>query len=354
MKIDLAALNLEIEAGNIKKQVHPTLPLSIFKYSRQAVYTRHWNELTLTMRGMVLDNEGNIVINCMPKAFNHSELDGQQVYENGRKNSTATEITEKLDGSLIQVALYNGQLVISSSGSFTSPQAIKAAEFFKRDEYRDLIEDGKTYIFEIIYPQNRIVINYGEEESLTLLAIRDTDSGFEYQIHNPTGIYPIPRVKTTFADLDYLEKELEKEEFINKEGYIVKFEDGSRVKLKYAEYFRLHKIVSNCSEKFIWESLRDGVNLDETLGNIPDELFDFIKATRAKLLAEYKAVEDSCIAAFEDTKQFETRKEKAAHLMRNFKAESAIVFCMLDERDYSKRIWDMIEPKVIVKEITEE
>ena len=160
-------IDKEVEEGRVRSQVHPSLPLTIYKYTPETVYKRLWNEANLKCRGLVLDAEGNIVVNSMPKMFNHSEPDGEEVVKkNAGKKYT---ITDKADGSLIQAALYKGELVVTSSGSFTSTQAEKAREMLLY-KYQDFsLEEDVTYIFEIIYPENRIVLDYGNQESLTFI-----------------------------------------------------------------------------------------------------------------------------------------------------------------------------------------
>lgn len=335
MRLDLTKIEAEIAAGNVNKQVHPTLPLAIYKYSHMCVFSRHWNEITLLCRGIVLDDTGEVVINSFPKFFNHSEADGIEDYIIHK--STPYTVSVKMDGSLIQVAKWKGELIITSSGSFTSPQAIKAQELIR--PYIDFIEDGKTYIFEIIYEGNRIVLSYPGVNTLTLLAIRDTETGYEYPLDNRFNC-----VEFVNKTLDEIEQELSQKEFINAEGYVIRFDDGFRVKMKYDAYMKLHKLVSGISEKYIWECLRDGVDIEAQLVDIPDELFDFIKKAKTKFHAEFETIDKAVKLVFQTINKEATRKEQAEHILRHHKEYAKILFSMLDGRDYSKIIWNMIEP----------
>jgi hypothetical protein len=348
MKINMTELNAEIEAGNVNKQVHPTLPLGIYKYSQQCVFSQHWNETTLRCRGVVLDDTGEIVINGFPKFFNHNQIEAQAELAKRRAEGMGYRITDKMDGSLIQVAWYKGTLVIASSGSFTSPQALKAAEIIgAHAKLHSLFENGKSYLFELIYPENRIVLNYGDKVSLTLLAIRDTETGQEYPLYVDKSIDRVISLATT---IEVALAELSRAEFINKEGFIVKFDDGFRVKLKYDEYCRLHKIVSGVNERYVWEAMRDGQDLEVSLAGIPDELFDFVKDTIKKLKFDFHEMETEAqfiyLAAMSE---FPTRKEQAAWIIKNHKDLSAIVFSMLDKKEYASKIWKQIEPQTITR-----
>ena len=73
MKYDLNILNDYIERGLLIKNSHPTLPIDIYNYSRECQFSEAWDEITLNMRGTVLDREGNIVARTFPKFFNMEE-----------------------------------------------------------------------------------------------------------------------------------------------------------------------------------------------------------------------------------------------------------------------------------------
>lgn len=149
MKYDLKILQSYIDKKLIHMQVHPTLPLRIYKYSQECVFSRAWDEITLNMRGTVIDEQGNLISNPFPKFFNLEELESLGM-------SLPNEdyvVTKKMDGSLIEVFKYKGEIVVSSAGSFTSPQSI-AAENMLKTKYSHLlehIEEGKTYLFELIF-----------------------------------------------------------------------------------------------------------------------------------------------------------------------------------------------------------
>lgn len=342
MKIDSIKLLEEIALGNVNVQTHPTLSLRILKYSKQCVFSRHWNEITMICRGLVIDDNYNIIVHSMPKFYNHNEADGIPVYESGKK--LGYTVYEKWDGSLIQMARWNGNLIITSSGSFQSPQAMKAKELM--DEKGDgFIEDGRTYIFELIYPANKIVIDYKDLTQLTLLAIRNTDTGEEITFpYDYLYDWKIEGVEPINKTLEEIELELDHEKFLNREGYVIKFEDGSRVKCKYSEYMRLHKIISGINELFIWESLKDKQNI--ILENVPDELLNYINSTVKDLKDKYNVIANEAGSLYDtlEVLNFLTRKEQAAWLFSKHKDMAPIVFCMLDKKSYEDKIWKMIRP----------
>lgn len=346
MIVSLEELQIEIDKGNVKKQDHPTLPISIYKYTPQCVYTKAWNKTTLICRGLVVDQRnGYVVINPMPKFFNYDEIEGTEVLLKNIGNKYT--VTEKLDGSLIQATYYENEVIVTSSGSFTSPQALKAKELLESYSTSPAryIHKGHTCVFEIIYPQNRIVVNYGDTTKLTLITMRNNFSGAEYGTlfyHQlfPKEIDVVKEVPLTILDL---EKEMDREDYINKEGFIVMFSSGDRVKFKYDEYMRLHKIISNINEKYIWLALKEGRGL--TLENVPDELFNFCKETIKKLEERYSKITAEARDLYEKVVSMEYRKDQAIFILNTGSKVAPVVFAMLDGRDTSQRIWDLIEPE---------
>ena len=120
----------------------------IYNYSKQTLYEKDWDEVTLVCRGLILDSDLNIVSRPFGKFFNYEEPDAQAI-----KFKPPFKLYDKMDGSLGISYKVNGKVFIASRGSFTSPQAIEA-NVILQEKYKDSLdkfEDGKTYLFEIIY-----------------------------------------------------------------------------------------------------------------------------------------------------------------------------------------------------------
>ena len=344
MKVDLKRIEDEIALGNVNFQVHPSLPLRILKYSKQAVYTQAWNDITMRCRGLVIDDAGNIVVNCMPKFYNNNQAEVAAVLK--RTENLVYEVFDKMDGSLLQIAKWNGHTVITSSGSFDSPQVHKATEMLLNKYSHYVFKDGLTYIFEIIYKENRIVLDYGDRESLTLLAVRETDTGEDIHVGLGIGGYSDwDLVQSVNKTIPEILAELPLDKFINKEGFVVKFANGDRVKYKYDKYVILHKAISGISSKWVHACLRDGLDTNNVLVDVPDELLGWVDAEKAKFKEAFDESMKHALSVYEEVKQkAQTRKEQAALVLSQHKMVAKLVFGLLDGRDISKMIWDTIEP----------
>lgn len=327
--INTSLLNQMLLESYINVQKHPDAELYIYNYSANVQYEKLWNEITLACRGLILDKEKNIVARPFQKFFNLGEVDDINL------PASNFNAYEKMDGSLGILYWLNDKPYIATRGSFTSDQAIKGTEIL-HSKYQLVIsklDKTKTYLFEIIYPENRIVVDYGTTEDLILLAIIDTQTGNNEALQNIgfTMVNKYDGVKDI-----HLLKKLEEE---NKEGFVVQYENGFRVKVKFDEYLRLHKIVTMVSNITVWEYLMNELPFDELLDKVPDEFYTWVKDTKNNLTQQFEIIENECKQNF---KTFDTEKETAIYFMSC--NHSKVLFSMWKNRNYKPLIWKMIRP----------
>ena len=144
-------------------------------YTPKVQYQKKWTRELLLARGMVVDDEGNIIARPLQKFFNHYEICDPLP-------SGQVQVYEKMDGSLIVMFFLNGKPIFCTKGSFTSEQATKAKEIFLKKYKHIEVDQHYTYCFEIIYPENRIIVDYGLEEDIFLIAKIHTKTGEEESI----------------------------------------------------------------------------------------------------------------------------------------------------------------------------
>jgi RNA ligase len=331
----IETLNRYHEDGLLYKQTHPTLPLTIWNYTDKVQYEGLWDEFTLSCRGLVTDDIGIVVASPFKKFFN---------IEEGKHTPTLEfDVFEKMDGSLIIVFWYDGGWVVASRGSFTSEQAVAASKiFFDKLEHNFSI--GITYLFEFTANWNRIVVDYGDEDNLTLLgAIRtndETEATYE-QLEMIAKGANCDVVKKYDGIQDYTTlKGIIKDD---QEGFVVRFSNGDRIKIKGEEYLRLHKVMTNLSTTAVWEVLSNGVNLDDLLKDVPDEFYGKVKEYEKSLIVQFNRFEEEYQNHFDSIKGLGTRKFFAQTALK-FQHPS-ILFGMLDGKDTSPIIWKIIKPE---------
>lgn len=345
MKIDLKKINGLIDQKYINVQKHPNLDLYIYNYTQKCQFERFWTEETTMCRGLITDSEGNIVARPFKKFFNLAEHTG----EDSKLPAVPIEdfeVFDKLDGSL--GILYwgeNGGVCLATRGSFVSEQAFKGSEILD-DIYSDhpglVFDTNCTYLFEIIYPQNRIVVDYGGIEDLYLLAVIRTETGEEMPYQTMVDLYKDKlRIVERFDGLTDLE-EIQKMAKDNSEGFVIRYKNGMRVKVKFDEYVRLHRLVTGVNAKRIWEHLKNKESLDELLDRVPDEFYQWVTDTVGKLQHAFNDIELACFKKLDEVQNLTTRKEQALAL-QSFEYRG-VVFTMLDHKDYSEAIWKLCKP----------
>lgn len=322
-----------VKKGLVRSQTYKDL--TIYQYTEFTQFESLWNNCTLNARGIVFDNDGAIVQRCIPKFFNHDEPDGIKV-ERLTLAEQVPVIQEKLDGSLIKITKDQKHgLVITSKASFESDQAKMAKEIVEENNYD--FKEGWTYHFELIHPDNQIVLSYGDERKLVLLAIIDNKTGKDIDIYSDEFKFEKPKLYSyeTLLDVNTLNKDG------LHEGVVVNY--GSyRLKYKTDEYIRLHRIVTEFTPKRVWEALSNGQRIDRM--NIPEEFIKWLDDTEKELLLKYNELFDKINQALADTVNM-TNKEIALSDDEAIKEMREYIFAIRSGKSIEEKVWKAIKPK---------
>ena len=269
----------ELDKRIAEKLIHRTDHgnLSIYNYSKDCQFGHSWDEFTIMARGLILDLENRcIVALSFPKFFNASEKEAAGVV----KFDSPFDAYTKMDGSLGIVYFHNGSWHVATRGSFTSSQSVVAEKLLHERIDVSLLNKDVTYLCEIIYPENRIVINYSFK-GLVMLGAYNVISGVELDYDGV--LRPLcSRLGMRIAKRHSFESFVEAQEFVktlpgSEEGFVIRFHDsGERVKLKGNEYCALHKMISNITPLAIWELLCAGYSLDDYKKAMPEEFYSEI------------------------------------------------------------------------------
>ncbi|CAB4018513.1 Hypothetical predicted protein, partial [Paramuricea clavata] len=164
------------------------------------------------------------------------------------------EATIKFDGSLGIAFLWKDEVMVTSGQQLDSDQAMWAKQWIKDHCNLTEFQAGYTYLFEIIFLNNTVVVNY-LFEGLVLLAITD-ESGHELPYEEvldcarTIGFFMVtPRITGPYSEVLWYCGGIEHSEesvtpnwppftsgdlSVNKkrqEGWVVRFNDGSRQKI---------------------------------------------------------------------------------------------------------------------------
>ena len=325
----LEDLETLIEGGYITRRRHPLHDLFILNYTPKTQYEGLWNDTTKACRGLVIDGSGRVRARCFNKFFNYEEVRGEVESRAGMGFKTY----EKVDGSLGILYWADGLPAIATRGSFTSDQALRGTIILRQMYGTASLDPELTYLFEIIYPENRICVDYGGREELVLLAAVHTESGEE--VDPPSGPFPLARAFDLGSDFDGI-KALNLE---NREGFVVRFDDGYRFKVKFEDYVTLHSAIFSVSTRSVWNCMREGRPLP--VDRLPDEVYDWVREVESELRRSYASVESRASEIFGLIGHLPRREFAAAALEYGC---SSVLFKMLDGRPYGDIIWKMVEP----------
>ena len=325
--------------GLLLKQTHPKYDLTIWNYSPKVQYDKLWDDITLQCRGLVTNSEGKIVARPFKKFFNYDEHQPEDI------PNEDYVVYEKLDGSLGILFNYNDEWILATRGSFTSEQAIKGKEILNKHDISAWRKDN-TYLFEIIYPENRIVVDYGNEEKLVVIGGIHTETGEEIPDSSlfwtqDSGFEIVTTYKTWGEGYDLLKEEISKD----KEGYVIRFRNGFRMKIKGEEYKRLHKILTNVSNRDIWLYLKNNDPFDDLISKVPDEFYNWVSKTADDLVEQYGEIEKKSLLDFARIKNNCNIEDRKSFAFEALKCDNpSILFSMLDHKDYRDIIWKLIYP----------
>jgi RNA ligase len=384
--LDPAVLAAEILDQKITRRTHPTLPLSIYTYGRSCQYENYWTPVTTACRGLVVDDStGRIAAFCLPKFFNHGQHGKGYDYAPPLPEDESFEVYDKVDGSLGIVFHYDGAWRLASKGSFISEQAEWGQRYIDKADMSAL-DPSVTYIAEILYPENRIVVNYGDRKDLVLLAAFEAD-GTELPLADAAKAWEgIGSVVRTFDGRDSIavmvrmgeeNAHLDGSEATgtDAEGWVVRFAGGVRTKIKISEYVRLHRTLTGVGARDVWRAFGVQLHPDATvkqitqaigvpaaeveemraaevgplsplLDNVPDEFDAWVRGVCAELSAQSDALIGQIEVAFAALSELVGDRGAFARAIQAYDpVVRAGLFLKLDGRPLGLHVWRTLRPE---------
>ena len=335
-----------VEKKLIREVISPCGKLILWNYTDLCTYERAWDDVTLNARGTVYEIEtGKIIARAFPKFFNFGELSDDKQQE--VLNSSSFETFEKMDGSLGIIYFYDGEWRVNTRGSFTSDQVVKGKEMLDDMYNLPALNKKHTYLVEIIYPENRIIVDYGEVEKLSFLAAHGTRSGLEEHDHircmeidlvgfhmgDSVEFMCIEQLQQHLATLDHTE-----------EGYVVRLASGERVKFKSRAYLDLARIMQYMTPLAFWKTMENGKVNREYMQHLPEEFREESEKIAVKLEEKYVALADHFYESFEDNFTRDTERRDIGIKSKEKGLQTSAMFAILDKKV------DVID-RIIMKEL---
>jgi RNA ligase len=359
----LYELHGAVNAGRVTARRHPTLPYTIYNYSPEIQFSNDWDDVTLNCRGLILDDDFNIVARPWRKFFNLGQVNLPVQFD------TPVEVMDKVDGSLgiLYPEIIENDVIfdihwkVATRGSFESDQAIFATKLYK-DKYSEYDPlPGYTMLFEIIFPSNRIVLDYGDMEDLILLGAVENATGYYVGPHQASYLWTKrgPRRETIWPGpvvdvmpFNTISDALGQTDRPNAEGYVIRAHNFI-VKIKQPDYLELHRLVTNASPKTVWEQLRQGKSKSEIVSAFPDEFHGYVGSMIDPLLEAFDKRVDEIMDGYQKAYQavfpkppapvaLPSRKDFAQAFAKH--KDRKYYFLLLDNRSIRDVLWVELKP----------
>ena len=286
--------------------------LVLFKYVQFA--SDFSNDMVKECRGIILErNTWKVICRPFDKFFNLGETEAYSV------DFSKSYIMEKVDASLIKVYFYDEWRVATngtidaSDATITSNEKVTFKDLFfdiisreRFDKLTSKFNKNFTYLFELVHPLSRVIVNYGDKKELVLLGVRTNSNGKDFDIFHPLfqeiikdqifsfshirfpKIYKIDNVKDMSELFDIAdEMNVDGTDF---EGFVVaEVKDGivkGRIKIKSPKYLKFHRLTGGQGVRTnIVQLLIDGEEseFEAYLMQLPD----YIKSDYEELKEKY-------------------------------------------------------------------
>jgi len=344
-------IKTQVARGAVRERAEGNL--SLFEYSAQCMFDDMWNKTVMRCRGIVFDTaKGKVVGRPFDKFFNLNERSNTKTKILLHKaKRTGFSATKKLDGSMISFWFYEGKWHCNTPGSMGSPQAQYARDKLLPKYNLERLPQDLSYICELICPWDRKdkVIQYGPIDDLVMIA------AFE----NKWDLVEVPKARVDMlaatAGIGRVEDlPLTVEDFLThkipdgEEGYVLRFDDGFRVKIKSAWYTRWHRIVGALTEKNVAELLSTG-DYKSFVKDIPESIREGFDDVAAIVITMKEQIEKEVDQWWAQTKD-PTNYKECAELFKQAGPIQAILFGRMRNNPDAeqKALWKIIQERLKV------
>jgi RNA ligase len=266
--------------------------------------------------------------------------------EGGRRaNGHIVTVTEKVDGSLGILYRTLAGYRIATRGNFAGEQAVWATKFLHDRSDLAGLPDELTLLFEIVYPGNRIIVDYKDREDLVLLAARNRHTGAYlpffpdvYSLGQHYGfslpqVYQFNNISQIIARTGTMA--------VDQEGFVVEFSDGERFKFKGDRYLEIQRLIAGLTFKNVLKAVSSG-SIQAVLNTVPDEYLVQVKVWIDEIQATVADIKTQAQAAFAQAPR-ESRKDFALWVRAHHQALAPYLFALFDDRAIEPLVYKTVD-----------
>ena len=257
--------------------------LILLNYTSQAHNLLHkieggWSKELRLARGLVFSFRGqdiNLISRGFEKFFNSGELPENSLDMLKKNYQGSYPVFEKLDGHMIEFFEWKEEVRATTRGKFNTESANKSLELMSKESWLNIKSSLKqsgydlmSLVCELVCPETEVLVTYDGIKKLFILGAYDV-SGNEIPYDK---LYAILKTKIEdsfdFPEINSMSvtginKEIKRKDIDNKEGFVILFPDGVRIKFKYNNYigrmvkeklsyrYLMNQMINNRHEKMI-------------------------------------------------------------------------------------------------------
>lgn len=269
--------------------------------------------------------------------------------------------TQKMDGSLVYFFKIGERIFSKTKFSIDSPQACMGMELVTDEIYGfidGVLKEGMTPMFELIGPDNQIVLEY-DENNLVFIGARHMKTGTYFG--PDTFVLPSFIKEPEFYEWGSSEEIKEYCSNSNKmeEGFVVQYENEELVKFKTKKYFNMHHLVSSVNTESSIARLTLDEQIDDVISILPDGIKEHVGEVRDKVVRSYNHMMHSASKFYEDNGSL-VQKEYALKAIDEF-GKGKLVFSVamnykngtidetrVKERFVSQKLWSEGETNALL------
>ena len=254
----------------------------VLKYKKRVFYDNLWNDYLEHCRGIIVDDEFNVVQYPFTKIYNYG------IESKAPKLDESTRVTayRKVNGFMAAVTWHNGDLLISTTGSTDSDYVDYVREMIgdNIDNYRMVCEENSeyTYMFECCHPSDPHIVP--EENGMYLLGVRKKEYCSKIELGDwMIGAAFLMNCKVPESYDVTLKELIEMSKTCKHEGFVFYTEDGVSAKIK-SPYYLVKKFVAR-------NPRTDKLMRPDIKNNMDEEYYPLIDAIQANIEA-YTALDE--------------------------------------------------------------
>lgn len=263
---------------SVKKQAPNT---TVLKYKNKVFYKDLWTPELCELRGIVVDDNFDIIQRPFTKIFNAHESKAPRIADD-----TSVTAPEKINGFMGAATWHNDGLFISTTGSIASDFADLAREHIEKLTWDWEAHKDWTYIYEIVDPSDPHIVP--EEIGAWLLGARKKEWGSrqhglsEGKLDSIAVSMRCRRPKWKVYD-HYTDLKTEVRT-VKHEGFVIWDQFGHEIKIK-SPYYLATKFLGRKTEKRINELLDDTRAAKQILDEEYYIVLDYLADNKAAFIA---------------------------------------------------------------------